>query len=55
MGYYQFNRQEIFRKVKERHSKEKAAEYYLTNKEAIKEQSKNRYRKLSKEEKEKIK
>ena len=28
MNYYWFNRQEILRKVKEKHSKEKAAEYY---------------------------
>ena len=40
---------------KKRYSKEKEAEYCLTNKEAIKEKSKNRYKKLSKEEKEKIK
>ena len=36
MSYYQFNRQEILQKAKERYSKEKAAEYYLRNKEAIK-------------------
>ena len=42
-------------KAKERYSKEKAAEYYLENKEAIKEKSKNRYKNLSKEEKDKIK
>ena len=35
MSYYWFNRQEILQKVKERYSKEKAAEYYLKNKEAI--------------------
>ena len=40
MSYYQFNRQEILQKAKERYSKEKAAEYYLENKEAIKEKSK---------------
>ena len=34
MSYYQFNRQEILQKAKERYSKEKAAEYYLQNKEA---------------------
>ena len=55
MSYYWFNRQEILQKAKERHSKEKAAEYYLQNKEAIKEKSKNRYKNLSKEEKDKIK
>ena len=42
-------------KVKERYCKEKAAEYYLQNKEAIKENSKSRYKNLSKEEKYKIK
>ena len=36
MSYYWFNRQEILQKAKERYSKEKAAEYYLRNKEAIK-------------------
>ena len=36
MSYYHFNRQEILQKAKERYSKEKAAEYYLQNKEAIK-------------------
>ena len=37
MNYYWFNRQEILQKVKEKYSKEKAAEYYKQNKEAIKE------------------
>ena len=41
MSYYQFSRQEILPKEKERHSKEKAAEYYFQNKEAIREKSKN--------------
>ena len=40
MSYYWFNRKEILLKAKERYSKEKAAEYYLKNKEAIKEKSK---------------
>ena len=39
MSYYQFNRQEILQKAKENYSKEKAAEYYLKSKEAIKEKS----------------
>ena len=39
MSYYQFNSKEILQKVKERYSKEKAAEYYLENKEAIKKKS----------------
>ena len=36
MNYYLFNRQEILQKAKEKYSKEKAAEYYKQNKEAIK-------------------
>ena len=36
MSYYWFNRQEILEKAKKRYSKEKAAEYYLENKEVIK-------------------
>ena len=50
MSYYWFNRKEIFQKAKERYSKEKAAEYYLENKEVIKEKSTNRYKNLSNEE-----
>ena len=45
----------ILQKAKERYSKEKAAEYYLQNKEAIKEKARDRYRKLSEEEKNQIK
>ena len=41
MSYYQFSRQEILQKAKDEYSKEKAAEYYLKNKEALKEKSKN--------------
>ena len=55
MSYYWFNRQEILQKAKERYSKEKAAEYYSQNKEAIKEKSKNRYKNLSKKEKDRLK
>ena len=55
MSSYQFNRQEILQKVKERYSKEEAAEYCLKSKEAIKEKSKKRYKYLSKEQKDKIK
>ena len=55
MSYYWFNRQEILQKAKERYSKEKATEYYLLNKESIKEKSKNWYKNLSKEEKDKTK
>ena len=54
MSYYQFNRQEILQKTKDRYSKEKTAEYFK-KKEAIKEKSKNRYKNLSKDETEKIK
>ena len=50
-----FKRKEILQKAKERYSKDKAAEYYVQNKEAIKEKSKNRYKNLPKEEKGKIK
>ena len=39
MSYYWFNRQEILQKAKEKYSKEKAAEFYLQCKEAIKEKS----------------
>ena len=55
MSYYQFKRQEILHKAKERYSKEKAAEYYLQNKETIKETARDRYRNLPEEEKNKIK
>ena len=37
MSYYQFNRQKILQKAKERYPKEKAAEYYTQDKGAIKE------------------
>ena len=40
MSYYQLNRQEILQNTKERYSKEKAAKYYLQNKEAIKRKGK---------------
>ena len=55
MSYYHFNRQEIFQKAKERYSPEKAAEYHLKNKEAIREKSRERCKNLSQEEKYKIK
>ena len=42
-------------KAKERYSKEKNAEYYFKNKEAIKEKSKNWYKNLSEKEKDMIK
>ena len=55
MRNYWFNRKEILQKAKERYSKEKAAEYYLQNKEAIKEKSRECYKNLSEKEKNKIK
>ena len=55
MSYYWFNRQEILKKAKEKYSKEIAAEYYAQNKEAIKEKSREHYKNLSQEKKEKIK
>ena len=55
MTYYWFNRQEILQKAKERYSKEKAAEYYAQNKEVIKEKSREPFKNLSQEEKDKIK
>ena len=50
-----FQQKRNFAKAKERYTEEKAAEYYLQNKEAIKESEKNRYKNLSKEKKDKIK
>ena len=55
MSYYQFNRQEILQKAKERYFKEKDAEYYLKNNEVIKEKAREHYKNLSQEEKDKIK
>ena len=55
MTYYLFNRQEILQKANKRYSKEKTAEYYLQNKEVIKEKARNCYKNLSKEEKPKSK
>ena len=51
MNNYWFNRQEILQRVKERYSKEKAAEYYAQNKEAIREKSRERYKNLSQKKK----
>ena len=55
MSYYWFNKKEILQRAKGRYSKEKAAEYYLQNKEAIKVRLRNQYKSLSEEKKEKIK
>ena len=50
MNYYWFNRQEILQKTKEKkYSKQKAAEYYAENKEAVKEKSREHYKNLSQE------
>ena len=51
MSYYWFNKQEILQKAKERYSKEKAAEYYVQNKEAIKGKVKKQIQKLVKKDK----
>ena len=55
MNYYWFNRPEILQKAKEKYSKEKVAEYYKQNKEAIKGKSRERYKNLSQKEKDKKK
>ena len=55
ISYYHFFKNEMLQKEKERNSKEKAAEYFLENKGAIKEKSKNGYKNLSKKKKNKIK
>ena len=55
MSYYDFNKKEMLQKAKEIYSKEKAAEYYSQNKEAIKKKSKNWYKNLPEKEKYKIK
>ena len=55
ISYYWFNRQKILQKAKEKYSKEKVVEYYAQNKEAIKEKSRECYKNLSQEQKDKIK
>ena len=55
MSYYQFNRKEILQKAKERYSKEKAAEYYLQNKEAIKKSQRTDTNTCQKEKKTRLK
>ena len=55
MNYYLFNRQEILQKAKEIYSKERAAEYYAKNEEAIKEKWRQHYENLSQEQKDEIK
>ena len=51
MSYYQFRSKDIFQKAKRNYSKEKAAEYYLLNKEAIKKKKENRYKNMTDREK----
>ena len=55
MSYYWFNRQEILQKAKERYSKEKAAEYYLQNKEEIKESQRSDTKSCRKKKKTRLK
>ena len=56
MSYYWFNRQELLQKAKGKYhncgGKEKAAEYYIKNKDVTKEKASNKYRNLSQEQKE---
>ena len=56
MSYYQFNRQELLQKAKDRYhncsGKEKAAAYYAKSKEVLKENERNKYKNFSEEEKE---
>ena len=57
MSYYWYKRQELLQKEKEKYNyggKEKAAEYYLAHKDAIKEKANNEYKNLSEEQKEAI-
>ena len=55
MSYYWFNKQGILQKAKRTYSKEKGAEYYLQDKEIIKQKARDSYRNLSEKEKNKIK
>ena len=55
MNYYWFNIEEILQKANENYSKEKAAEYYKQNKEAIKGKARGHYKNLPEEKKNKIK
>ena len=56
MSYYYFNRKNLLQKAKDKYhnfgGKEKAAKYYIQNKEVLKENAKNKNRNLSEEEKE---
>ena len=50
MSYYWFNKQGILQKAKRTYSKEKGAEYYLQDKEIIKQKARDSYRNLSEKE-----
>ena len=52
MSYYFNNREKKLDKYHNLGGKEKAAKYYLNNRYILKEKARNRYRNLSKEEKE---
>ena len=56
MSYYYFNRKNLLQKAKDKYhnfgGKEKAAKYYIRNKEVLKENAINKNRNLSEEEKE---
>ena len=55
MGYYWFNRLELLQKAKNKYyncgGKEKAAKYYLENKDFMKGKTNNKYKNLSEEKK----
>ena len=55
MKYDWFNRQEILQKAKEKYCEEKTAEYYKQNKDVMKEKSRECYKNLLQEEKDKVK
>ena len=56
MSLYRFNRQELLQKVKDRYhngdGKKESTEYYIANKDVLKEKAKIKYKNLSQEEKE---
>ena len=56
MSLYRFNRQELLQKVKDRYhnggGKKESTEYYIANKDVLKEKAKKKYKNLSQEEKE---
>ena len=55
MSYYWFNRQELLEKAKGRYHNsggKKEAEYYIANKDVLKEKGRNKYRTLLEENKE---